>query len=641
MASILKFQDAEKARANITNKQLKDISALYRNWAKELSDKAKEYEKGTTPSSAVQARQVKELRKYLNNSSRNLNDEIKGEITNSIYLVAENTVKSNISWLRFLGIDTKETELIFNSVPDNVVRKLVSGQIYEGGWNLSKAIWSDTKATQKDLYTIVAKGLAQNQPIYEIANELSTYVNPDKKLDWNLKMADGKRIYKKKVDYNAQRLARTLTQHSYQQSFIEVTENNPFITGIRWNANGSRVCDICLARHGTIYDKDEVPMDHPNGMCVLEPVIEGGMDGMIDQLADWVNSEDGTYPDIDEFAKNFGFTGMKKEESKEPKGINWLDFVKLSTEEKNKKQQELGYDFVTPGQFRIQIIEELRDMGYNDIPPYKELLKNYDKLSREIKKQIPTVDYADFLFPNGPEDKGWFDLAFTNTRDSIIYSYRDYKTGELDLDGGKKYWNDFVSLISKRDADDIRFLAIGDNKFSGITTPDKKDRAYYNPGYFHISMDLGLKEQSEKGRFATFLHEYGHFLDDVNNPRYSNIQGKMSADTEFYNAIREDYRNMRDNWTDSKVTIMIEPDKTVGIQDAISGLSTIEEGKQIWLKWGHEEDYWKRKGDNAWMEITSETLAEMNVATFYEDNSVYFDMVMPKSFNFFKNMIKK
>ena len=30
-------------------------------------------------------------------------------------------------------------------------------------------------------------------------------------------------------------------------------------------------------------------------------------DDMIDQLADWFNSPDGTYPEIDAFAKNFGY----------------------------------------------------------------------------------------------------------------------------------------------------------------------------------------------------------------------------------------------------------------------------------------------------------------------------------------------
>ena len=46
-------------------------------------------------------------------------------------------------------------------------------------------------------------------------------------------------------------------------------------------------------------------MDHPNGMCTMEPAID--MDKTIDQLADWIKEPDGTYPEIDEFAKKLGY----------------------------------------------------------------------------------------------------------------------------------------------------------------------------------------------------------------------------------------------------------------------------------------------------------------------------------------------
>ena len=59
----------------------------------------------------------------------------------------------------------------------------------------------------------------ENCSYYEIAKDLESYVRPNARLPWNLRMADGKKIYKKQIDYNAQRLARTLVQHGYQQSF--------------------------------------------------------------------------------------------------------------------------------------------------------------------------------------------------------------------------------------------------------------------------------------------------------------------------------------------------------------------------------------------------------------------------------------
>ena len=39
-------------------------------------------------------------------------------------------------------------------------------------------------------------------------------------------------------------------------------------------------------------------------MCTMIPVV---VDDMVDRLAEWVNSPDGTYPEIDNFAGNFGY----------------------------------------------------------------------------------------------------------------------------------------------------------------------------------------------------------------------------------------------------------------------------------------------------------------------------------------------
>ena len=116
----------------------------------------------------------------------------------------------------------------------DVVNNIITGQIYEGGWNLSKAIWTDNEKTLKDIYQVVAKGMAENTSIYDIAKDLEAYVRPGSKLPWNTVGKDGVKIFKKTVDYNAQRLARTLVQHSYQQSFVATTIKNPFITEYVW-----------------------------------------------------------------------------------------------------------------------------------------------------------------------------------------------------------------------------------------------------------------------------------------------------------------------------------------------------------------------------------------------------------------------
>lgn len=307
------FKDAETARDSIMASQKKEIAQLYEEWAKEIGDRAKYYHNKTTPSSVVSEMQMKELKKMLRNTSKEVSNEVYRKIKQNMYIVADSVVRCNSRWLASFGFSRNGLNAAFNYVPDDVVRRLITGQIYEGGWNLSKAIWGDNEATLKDIYKLMARGVAENKPIYEIAKDLQNYVMPGAKKSWNPLIAmkntmtgkiEYKRIYKNVVDYNAQRLARTLVQHSYQQSFIATTQKNPFITEYIWHSNGSRPCELCQSRDGKHFKKDELPMDHPNGMCTMEPTVA---EDMVDQLANWFNAPDGTYPEIDAFAGAFGY----------------------------------------------------------------------------------------------------------------------------------------------------------------------------------------------------------------------------------------------------------------------------------------------------------------------------------------------
>ena len=302
------FKNAEAAKSAIMASQQKEIIKLYEDWADEIGERAKFYSHKTTASAPVSERYYRELQKQLRQTSQEVSNEIYKKIKSNIYTVSDAVVADNVKWLQSFGFSSEGLNAAFSYVPHEIVQNLVTGQIYDSGWSLSSRIWSDNEQTLKDIYQVMAKGLAENKPIYEIAKDLESYVRPSARLPWNMRSGDGKKIYKKQVDYNAQRLARTLVQHGYQQSFIATTQKNPFILEYVWVSNGSRVCDLCKLRDGVHYKKNELPMDHPNGMCTMEPVVA---DDMVDKLVDWFNSPDGTYPEIDEFAGNFGYEASK------------------------------------------------------------------------------------------------------------------------------------------------------------------------------------------------------------------------------------------------------------------------------------------------------------------------------------------
>lgn len=304
MANKLVFKDAEEAKKSIMAEQQREIAKLYEDWADDIAKQAEYYSHKFNSSAYVSERYYKQLRRQLRKTSQEVSNEIYNKIKSNMYLISDEVVKSNVKWLKSFGFSEEGLNATFSYVPKDTVERLVTGQIYKSGWSLSKRIWGDNEQTLKDIYQVMAKGIAEQKPIYDIAKDLESYVRPSARLPWNLRMTDGVRIYKKQVDYNAQRLARTLVQHSYQQSFVSTTKDNPFILDYVWRANGSRVCELCMSRDGVHYKKDDLPMDHPNGMCVMEPSIDKDMN---EKLADWFNSPDGTYPEIDEFASNFGY----------------------------------------------------------------------------------------------------------------------------------------------------------------------------------------------------------------------------------------------------------------------------------------------------------------------------------------------
>ena len=299
------FENAEAIRDQVTLEQQKQITSLYEQWADELDEKAKWLEKHSTSwSSGVQRTQYDMLKRQMQQTSHQVSNGVYTLTKDGMFKVADAVVKDSVDWMSSFGFSGKGLDAAFEHVPASVVNSLVTGSVYgnAGSWSLSKAIWSDNEKALRDIYQIMAGGLAKNMSVEEIASDLKAYVSPNVAFDWQ--GPAGLKIYKHKVDYNAQRLARTLTQHTYQQSMVAAVKDNPFIEEFVWVANGSRVCPICADRDGTHYKKDKLPLDHPNGMCVMEPVIA---DDMVDKLADWVNSEDGKYPEIDEFSKKFGY----------------------------------------------------------------------------------------------------------------------------------------------------------------------------------------------------------------------------------------------------------------------------------------------------------------------------------------------
>lgn len=279
--------DAEEARRSITSAQEKEIAKLYRRVYQDIRKQIQAIPKNGNISSRLRKQYLEKLQSQLDESYKELRNDIKKTVEENVEKAAQAVTDSTNKFLKDVGLTI---EGAYSFVPKDIVTMLSTGQLYQGNWSLSKALWKDVQKHQFDINRIIAEGVAANKSAYDIAKDLEKYVDPSARKEW-----DWSKVYpgtNKKVDYNAQRLARTMVSHAYQQSLEQVCKNNPFVTGYIWqSAHSSRVCPICANRDGQFYKKGELPLDHPNGMCTFIAEIEGSMKDVSERLGDWVNGK--------------------------------------------------------------------------------------------------------------------------------------------------------------------------------------------------------------------------------------------------------------------------------------------------------------------------------------------------------------
>lgn len=303
------FRDAWEARDSITKAQERVIRKLYNQWAREIREEAKNLSR--VPGSTAQQRELTQLYYQLRSASKQLTTEINSSVNQNVTYMGSVVQRVNRAWLASLGFTPESIDRKFSRVKDMAIRNILTGNLYQGGHNLSERVWKITNGNLNDMYTIISRGIATNQSVYDIAKQLEKYVNPDAKTPWRIQRwtdASGRPkvgiIHNGTVDYNAQRLARTMIQHAYQQTLVALTRDNPFVRGYIWCADGNHPCSVCLDRNGTRYSADNMPLDHPNGQCTIEVDID--QVEVIQRMADYTLSPE-EYQDMLEFFKGLDF----------------------------------------------------------------------------------------------------------------------------------------------------------------------------------------------------------------------------------------------------------------------------------------------------------------------------------------------
>ncbi|OAA93017.1 hypothetical protein [Clostridium coskatii] len=298
------IKEARENRDKLTINQFRQIRDLYKEAAKDLKIKANKARKGS-----LTERWLKDYSKAVRAKVKEINKMLKSIIEENVKSSAEYATAIQLDFfdqinMRYgLGMSKSFTNM-FSQVPSDVVKELVKGNIYKDGRGLSRRIWFNDTKVNGDIDYIIQKGIAEKKSAYELAQDLQTYVNPDAQKDWNWK-----KVYpgtSKTIDYCAQRLARTSISHAYTLAMLRSCERNPFTTKIKWHSvfAAGRTCSLCKDRDGRVYSLKDCPMDHPNGLCYQEPLLDDSLENIGSRLRNWVNGSSDSV--VDNWYKEYG-----------------------------------------------------------------------------------------------------------------------------------------------------------------------------------------------------------------------------------------------------------------------------------------------------------------------------------------------
>lgn len=191
----------------------------------------------------------------------------------------------------------------FASPPDDVLTQIISGGFYKDNKGLSDRIWRIADDFEKDIDYIINRGIAEHKSAYRLAKDLEQYVKDPARRDF-----DWGKVYPnlrgKKVDFNAQRLARTSINHSYFLSNQKVCRRNPYVTAMHWELSpehderqvkpfGPDECDDYAAHEEGLgagnFKPEGIPTPHPQCLCAQCGVIPQSLEEIGAEIGDWIS----------------------------------------------------------------------------------------------------------------------------------------------------------------------------------------------------------------------------------------------------------------------------------------------------------------------------------------------------------------
>lgn len=478
-----------------------------------------------------------------------------------------------------------QVDKLVDIVNADTVEQLIRGKVYEDRKGLDKRLWSCTNTSGEKIEDAVASCMAEGMSAADMAENLKEFAMGGHHT-WSRnkireKLGSGyARKYSSGLDYESLRLARTTITHQSQIETINTRKVNPYMGGVKWHSNheAGRTCDLCNERDGHIFivDKEDIPLDHPNGACWLEPVwMINGKEATPEEIAKdmraWANGE-----------KNSG--AMNK--IPEYKGLGGTKQPAKSIKKTIKKAVKQ----------RGIYTEEERAAKYTEL--HETLKKQISKTNKkyttegilEALKQAP-LDVQDMYLSIG-------EFQRTNSTGGAFYSLGDKKIH-----------------MSLKDERNLRIRYFGEKH--------RYDVLFHEWG--HLIDDQGVAKRSKEYKFA-----------DGKELMFAKITMDTAVKpTGLAQSFERDMNNWKAKWVEEKFqgkkTLADTPAPlvngkfadfldqnevfTVALQDAARGMSK----GAVKTKWGHDTNYYTRNAvgnineyEAACIEVSSELWAEIS-----------------------------
>ena len=295
------------------------IVGIYRRAAADLAERA-----GSAKPGGLTERWASDYSASLSERMAEMRGEVGGVIRGAMRTSAQLPVTATEDWLTAAlkrgGVDGSFRGAL-PSTPDDALRALLNGKRYRDGKTLSKRIWSHTGRLQLGIEEVVAQGIAQKRSAYHIAKDLEAYLNPEAAVPYDWRNVYPDIPFPLRVDYNAQRLARTAINQAYWAANLEAAKCNPMCTAIHWALSpshyerqvaphGEDECDVYAAHDEGLgvgnWSTSSLPMPHPQCLCIQYQVVPDSLDAVADKLTSWIDGGDDP-------AMDAGFAQWRKE----------------------------------------------------------------------------------------------------------------------------------------------------------------------------------------------------------------------------------------------------------------------------------------------------------------------------------------